>query len=273
MYFTFFCTTCQVRDHGISHSNMFIKWLWLSTLIHVWERGSEAYSDVWGAQDQMVNVGEIVDLTDNQAFAECHWIWALFNMTKVALFDFSWLKLMNQGYFKLKLNKVKILSKKLLMLQPYFMLCCGNSAIVCQYQMIPVLSVLTKWIFLAFGTNVVVWVVMKNTGKQKNLPWPNCWVPQFYVFLNLFMSTVTKVLQDPTENVALHCQVQEYLIGQGKGRNDSTINNAWYSSKKYWNFVSRGFSVWKVYIWPNKPQTLGMILLQNLFALFSYCLF
>lgn len=126
MYFTFFCTTCQVRDHGISHSNMFIKWLWLSTLIHVWERGSEAYSDVWGAQDQMVNVGEIVDLTDNQAFAECHWIWALFNMTKVALFDFSWLKLMNQGYFKLKLNKVKILSKKLLMLQPYFMLCCGN---------------------------------------------------------------------------------------------------------------------------------------------------
>lgn len=87
------------------------------------------------------------------------------------------------------------------------------------------------------------------------------------------MSRVTKVLQDPTENVALHCKVQEYLIGQGKGRNDNTINNAWYSSKKHWNFVSRGLSVWKVYIWPNKLQALGMILLQNLFALFSCCLF
>lgn len=47
------------------------------------------------------------------------------------------------------------------------------------------------------------------------------------------MSTVTKVLQDTTQNAALHCQVQEYLIGQGKGRNDNTINNAWYSSKKH----------------------------------------
>lgn len=66
--------------------------------------------------------------------------------------------------------------------------------------------------------------------------------------MNLFMRTVTKVLQDPTENAAPHCQVQEYLIGQGKGRNDNTINNAWCSSKKHWNFVSRGLSVWKVYI-------------------------
>lgn len=87
------------------------------------------------------------------------------------------------------------------------------------------------------------------------------------------MSTVTKVLQDPTENVALPCKNQEYLIGQRKGRKDNTINNAWYSSKKHWNFVSRGLSVWKVYIWPNKPQALGMIHLQSLFALFSYCLF
>lgn len=52
------------------------------------------------------------------------------------------------------------------------------------------------------------------------------------MFLNLFMSTVTKVLEDPTENVVLRCKVQEYLIGQGKGRNDNTIKNAWYSSKK-----------------------------------------
>lgn len=108
----------------------------------------------------------------------------------------------------------------------------------------------------------------KTQKNIKNLLWPNCWVPQFYIFLNLFMSTVTKVLQDPTENVALHCKVQEYLIGQGKGRNDNTINNAWYSSKNHWDFVSRGLSVWKVYIWPNKPQALGMILLQILFFFF-----
>lgn len=122
---------------------------------------------VWGALDQELDVGRAVDLTDSQAFAEHQWIWVLFNMTKVALFGFSWLEFTSWGYFKLKLNKGKIISKKLLMLQPYFMLCSGNSAIVCQYEIVLVLSVLTKWIFITFGTNVVVCVAMKNIGQHK----------------------------------------------------------------------------------------------------------
>lgn len=80
-----------------------------------------SFRSVWGAHDQELDVGR-VDLTDNQAFAECQWIWVLFNITKVALFGFSWLIFTSWGYFKLKLNKGKIISKKLLMLQPYFML-------------------------------------------------------------------------------------------------------------------------------------------------------
>lgn len=58
--------------------------------------------------------------------------------------------------------------------------------------------------------------------------------------------------------MVLHCKVQEYLIGQGKGRNNNTVNNAWYSSKKDWNFVGRGLSVGKVHVlWPSITQGLG----------------
>ena len=77
---------------------------------------------------------------------------------------------MNMGYFKLRLNKGEIIFKKFLALEPYFMLRCGNPAIVCKCQIIPILSVLPKWVFLLFGTNVVVCVMMKNIGKHKKTP-------------------------------------------------------------------------------------------------------
>lgn len=120
--------------------------------------------------------------------------------------------------------------------------------------------------------------MMKNIGKDKKnkILWPSCWVPQFLMFLNLFISTVTKILEDPTENVVLHCKVQEYLIGQGKGRNDNTINNAWYSSKKDWNFVGRGLSVGKGYmLWPNITLGFGddTLILTDFICFSSYSLF
>lgn len=105
--YNFYCITCQVKDPDISHSNMFVKWL--SSHYYPCVRGGtcSSFRCMWGAQDQMVDVGRIVDLADNQASAECLWLWVLFNTIKVALFGFSWLKLMNRGYFKLKLNKDK----------------------------------------------------------------------------------------------------------------------------------------------------------------------
>lgn len=83
-----------------------------------------------------------------------------------------------------------------------------------------------------------------------------------------------KILQDPTENVVLHCKVQEYLIRQGKGRNN-TINKAWHSSRKDWKFVGRGLSVGGVYVlWPNITQGFGddTLILTDFICFSSYCL-